>query len=53
MITNPGDTVLYYARENGAPSVLNVSVPEPVSIALLGTSLVAFGAIRRRRASNG
>jgi hypothetical protein len=50
-----GDIVLRYGRENGTPSVFEVSAvtpsatPEPSSIALLGTGLLGFaGAVRRR-----
>ncbi len=41
--------VLYYARENGAPSVLEVSVPEPMSLSLFGAGLLALGVALRRR----
>ena len=48
-ITNAGVTTLYYGRQNGAPSVLNVVVPEPASIALFGAGLLGLAAVRRRR----
>lgn len=40
---------IVYARENGTPSVLQVEVPEPMSLALFGTGLLALGALRGRR----
>ncbi len=46
-----GDTVLWYARENGTASILTVGVPEPVSAALLGSGLLALGAFRGTRRS--
>ena len=47
--TEGGNYVLYYARENGAPSVLDVSVPEPGAVALLGSFLLGFGLLARRK----
>ncbi len=48
-LDQPGDTVLYYSRQNGTPSILEVAVPEPVSIALLGMGVAGLGMVRRRR----
>ena len=48
-LTGTADTILYYGRENGAPSVLNVAVPEPMSLALVGTGLAGLTVLRRRK----
>ncbi|MGC9272094.1 PEP-CTERM sorting domain-containing protein [Acidiphilium sp.] len=41
--------VVDYVEANGAPSVLKVDVPEPGSLLLLGTGLLALGLVLRRR----
>jgi hypothetical protein len=46
-----GDIKLYYSRQNGSPSILEVAVPEPVSMSLFGAGLIGMGLIRRRRAA--
>jgi hypothetical protein len=42
------DTMLYYSRQNGSPSILQVSVPEPSSIVLLLAGLVGIILVRHR-----
>jgi hypothetical protein len=49
LISSTGDTTLYFGRQNGAPSVLTVAVPEPASIALFGAGLLGLAALRGRR----
>ncbi len=49
-VTKSGDTILRYARENGTPSILEVSeapVPEPVSWGVLAIGLVGLYSLRR------
>jgi hypothetical protein len=48
-LSSTGDTTLYYARENGTPSVLDVSVPEPAGMTVIGAGLLALGLARRLR----
>lgn len=50
-LTSTADTLIYYSRQNGAPSVLSVSaVPEPGSMALVATALFGIAVVRRRKA---
>lgn len=51
LISTTGDTTLFFGRQNGAPSVLTVAVPEPASIALFGAGLLGLASLRRRRRS--
>jgi PEP-CTERM motif len=47
-----GDTLLYYSRQNGTPSILQVDVPEPMTLTLLGVGMIGTGTIARRRRSS-
>ena len=51
VLGNTGATTLYFGRQNGAPSVLTVAVPEPASIALFGAGLLGLAALRGRRSA--
>ena len=46
-----GNYTLYYSRQNGTPSVLQVTVPEPASLALFGAGLFGLAMVRRRKAA--
>jgi hypothetical protein len=50
-LTATADTVLWYSRQNGTPSILQVTtnVPEPATLSVLGVAIVALRACRSRR----
>jgi len=47
-LTQAGDTILYYSRQNGSPSVLDVAVPEPATIGMMAAGLLGLCFMRRR-----
>lgn len=48
-LSQTADTMLYFSRQNGSPSILQVSIPEPMSLALVGAGLIGLRWARRRR----
>jgi PEP-CTERM motif len=53
-ITTTGDITLYYSRQNGTPSILQVSaVPEPSTWAMMILGFVGVGFMAYRRKQNG
>src|SRR5271166_5445427 len=47
--SGPQALTVYYTEDNGAPAILQVSVPEPISLAIFGAGLVGLGLARRRK----
>jgi hypothetical protein len=43
------DLTIYYTEDNGAPSILQVAVPEPMSLVLVGSGVIGLGLVRRRK----
>ena len=53
-ITSTGDTTLYYSRQNGTPSILQVSaVPEPSTWAMMILGFIGVGFMAYRRKQSG
>ncbi len=48
-LTNSGAFNLVYVEANGLPANLTMSVPEPGSLALLGTAMLGLALVSRRR----